>query len=178
MKDIAVAKKYAYALFAEAQAKNELRAAQQGVEEFVRVAQLRESLKQALLHPFIGVEEKKRMIHSALGEYATPLLERFFYLLVAKRRLDLLFVVALEFQEQVDRFMNIRSLRVKTAFPMPETQKKDLQAQLEKWMKSKVRMDVQVDPQLIGGVLIQAPEYVLDQSTKGQLKKLQKQLIG
>ncbi len=178
MKDSVVAKKYAHALFAEAQAKNELRAAQQGLEEFIRVARLRGSLKQILAHPFIAGEEKKRMIHSALGEYATPLLERFLFLLVSKRRLDLLFLIALEFQEAVDRFMNVQSLRVKSAFPMSEPQQKDLQARLEKWLKSKVRMELQVDSSLIGGLVIQTRDHVLDQSLKGQLQKLRQELVG
>jgi len=178
MKDIVVAKKYAQALFDEAQVKNELRAAQQGLEEFIRVARLRSSLKQILEHPFIVAEEKKRMIRSTLGEYATPLLERFLYLLVSKRRLDLLFLIALEFQEDVDRFMNVQSLRVRTAFAMSEAQKSELQKKLEAWLKSKVRMDVQVDPQLIGGLIVQTRDYVIDQSLKGQLKQLQQQLTA
>jgi F-type H+-transporting ATPase subunit delta len=178
MKEIVVAKKYAHALFAEAQAKNELRAAQQGLEEFIRVARLRGSLKAILSHPFIAPDEKKRMIRSALGEYATPLLERFLQLLVVRRRLDLLFLIALEFQNEVDRFMNVQSLRIKTAFPMTDPQQKQLQAKLESWLKSKVRMDIQVDPQLIGGLIIQTRDYVLDQSLKGQLVKLERQLAA
>src|SRR5258708_29961009 len=164
MKEIAVAKKYAHALFAEAQAKNELRAAQQGLDEFIRIAPLRVSLKAILSPPFIAPAEKKRMIHAALGEYATPLLERFLQLLVSRRRLDLLFLIAMEFQEEVDRFMNVQSLRVETAFPMSEAQQKELQGKLEKWLKSKVRMTVHVDPSLIGGLLIQTRDHVLDQS--------------
>jgi F-type H+-transporting ATPase subunit delta len=178
LKDGVVAKKYAHALFAEAQAKNELRAAQQGLEEFIRIARLRGSLKQILAHPFIAADEKKRMIRSALGEYATPLLERFLFLLVSKRRLDLLFLIALEFQDEVDRFMNVQSLRVRTAFPISEAQQKLLQGKLESWLKSKVRMEIQVDPQLIGGLIIQTRDYVLDQSLKGQLKQLQQQLVA
>jgi F-type H+-transporting ATPase subunit delta len=178
MRDIVVARKYAHALFLEAQSKNELRAAQQGLDEFIRVARLRSSLKAVLSHPFIPTEEKKRMIHSALGEYATPLLERFLQLLVSKRRLDLLYLIALEFQSEVDRFANVQSLLVRAAFPMSEAQQKDLQIKLEKWLKSKVRMDVQVDSSLIGGVLIQTRDHVLDQSLKGQLEKLRHQLVS
>ncbi len=178
MKDIVVARKYAHALFLEAQRKNELRAAQQGLDEFIRVARLRSSLKAVLSHPFIATDEKKRMIQAALGEYATPLIERFLHLLVAKRRLDLLYLIALEFQSEVDRFMNVQSLQVKAAFPLAEAQQKDLQAKLEKWLKSKVRMEVQVDPGLIGGLLIQTQDHVMDQSLKGQLEKLKSQLTA
>lgn len=178
MKDLVIAKKYAQALFAQAQAKNELRACQQGLEEFVRIARLRGSLKQILAQPFISLAEKKRVIQSVLGEYATPLLERFFSLLVKKRRLDSLFLIAQEFQEYVDRFQKVQALRVRTAFPMPETQQKQLKERLEAWLKSKVRMDVQVDSQLIGGLIVQTRDHVLDQSLKGQLRKLERQLAA
>ena len=118
------------------------------------------------------------MIHSALGEYATPLLETFLDLLVRKRRLDLLFAIAQEFQAEVDRFQKVQALKVRTAFPLSESEQKALQIRLEAWLKSKVRMDVQLDSTLIGGLVIQTRDHVLDQSLKGQLKKLQQQLTA
>jgi len=178
MKDLVVAQKYAQALFAEARVKNELRPCQEGLEEFVRVARLRESLIQVLSHPFIAEDEKKRLIHAALGNGATALLERFLLLLVEKHRLNLLFAIGQEFQAEVDRFQNVQALSVRSAFPLPEPHRNDLQARLETWLKSKVRMEVQVDPSLIGGLIIQTRDYVLDQSLKGQLKKLEGVLYG
>jgi F-type H+-transporting ATPase subunit delta len=129
-----------------------------------------------LSHPFIAGEEKRRMIHSALGEYATPLLERFFALLIQRRRFALLFAIAQEFQEEVDLDQNVEAIRVRSAMPMSETQKKQLKTELEKWLGAKVRMDVQIDSSLIGGVVIQTRDRVLDQSLSGQLKELQQQL--
>jgi F-type H+-transporting ATPase subunit delta len=178
MQDTVAARKYAKSLFAEAQAKNQLLACQQGLEEIVRVCRLRRSLKEILVHPFIPSQEKQRMIHSALGEYSTPLLEQFLFLLVRKRRFELLFLIAQEFQEEVDRFHNIQPLRVRVAFSMSEANQKHLKEHLEKWLGSKVRMDVEVDPALIGGLVIQTKDQVLDQSLRGQLKRLQAQLTA
>ena len=177
MKELVVAQKYAHALFAEAQAKGDLRACQEGLEEFLRVARLRGDLARILSHPFISADEKRGMIHSALGSRAAPLVERFFLLLVEKHRIGLLSAIGQEFQAEVDRFQNVQALKVRSAFPMSEAQQKDLQAGLEAWLKSKVRMDVQVDASLIGGLVIQTRDHVLDQSLKGQLKKLQQQLM-
>jgi F-type H+-transporting ATPase subunit delta len=178
MKDLVVAQKYAHALFAEAQAKNELSACQQGLEELVRVAQLRRSLLEILSDPFIATEDKQRLNQAVLGSHATPLLERFLLLLVHKHRLDLLFAIAQEFQAEVDRFQNVQALKVRSAFALSESQQKDLLKKLEAWLKSKVRMEIQVDASLIGGLVIQTRDHVLDQSLKGQLKKLQKQLTA
>ena len=178
MKDLVVAQKYALALFAETQTKKELPACQKGLDEFIRIARLRASLIRILSHPFIAAEEKRRMVHLSLGERSTPLLERFLLLLVDKHRLNLLFAIGQEFQAEVDRFQNVQALKVCSAFPLSDSQQKELQGKLEAWLKSKVRMDVQVDASLIGGLVIQTRDHVLDQSLKGQLKKLEGVLYG
>lgn len=176
MKNTSVAHKYAKALFEEALAKEELLACQQGLEEIVRVARMRDSLRRILAHPFIAGPEKKAILRAALGEYATPLLKRFLNLVVEKRRFDLLFAIAQEFQDEVDRYQKVQAIHVRTALPMTEGQRKTLKDHLETWLRSKVRMGVQVDSQLIGGLVIQTQDRECDQSLKGQLKRLQQQL--
>ena len=176
MKDLVVAQKYAHALFAEAQKNSAQQACQQGLEEFVRVARLRASLIQVLSHPFISEDEKGRLVQSSLGEHASALLVRFLLLLVKKQRVNLLFNVVQEFQMEVDRFQNVQALKIRSAFALSESEQKALQAQLETWLKSKVRVEVQVDSSLIGGIVVQTRDHVLDQSLKGQLEKLQQQL--
>ncbi len=178
MKNLVVARKYAQALFAEVQSKNELQAVQQGLEEFVRVARFKAELKQVLAHPFIDLAEKKNVIHAVLGGSAMPVLEKFLMLLVSRRRLDQLYPIALEFKTLVGLWMKVQSLSVTTAFALSDTQQKLLQEKLEKWCSSKVHMDVQVDESLIGGLVVQSRDYVLDQSLKGQLKKLEQQLTA
>jgi F-type H+-transporting ATPase subunit delta len=176
MQDTGAARKYAKSLFSVAQAKNEVLACQQGLQEIGRVTKLRASLKDVLAHPFISLDEKRKMLHSALGEYATPLLERFLLLLVEKHRMSLFPLIVDYFQDEVDFFQNVQPLKIRTAFALSDTQRKELQQKLEGWLQAKVRMDVQVDPQLIGGLTIQTRDRVLDQSLKGQLKKLQNAL--
>lgn len=178
MQDSVAARKYARALFAEAQKANQLLACQQGLEEIVRVGLKKPSLRQVLSHPSISADEKKGMMHSVMSEYATPLLERFVALLVRKHRFDLLPAILQEFKREVDVFQNIQSLKVRTALPMTETQQKALEARMEKWLGAKVRMEIQVDPSLIGGIVVQTRDLVLDESLKSQLKRLQKQLTA
>jgi F-type H+-transporting ATPase subunit delta len=178
MKDIGAARRYAQALFNEAQKKNQVLACMQGLEELSRIVKLTPCLQEALEHPFIPIDEKKRVLHSALGEYGTPLLETFLSLLVAKHRFALLSAILEAFRQEVDQSQGIEPLTVRTAAPLSEAQQKDLKTKIEAWLKAKVRMTVQLDPQLIGGVVIQTRDHILDQSLKGQLKRLQQQLIG
>jgi F-type H+-transporting ATPase subunit delta len=178
MKDTAAAHKYANALFNQAQTTKQVLACQQGLEEIARVVKASDSLRRILIQPFIAFSEKQKLIHSALGEYATPLLERFLNLLVQKRRFDLLTTIVEDFQAEVDRSQNVQALRVRSAFPMNDSQKKTLQQKLEDWLHSKVRMDLVVDPDLIGGLVVQTRDGVMDQSLRTQLKRLQKAMVG
>ena len=178
MKDTVAAQKYAKALFAQANVNKQIRACQQGLEEISRIVRARDSLRRILTQPFIAVAEKKNLLHSALGEYATPLLERFLNLLVQKRRFDLLPEIVRQFQAEVDQAENVQAVRVKAAYAMNDSQKKTLQQKLEKWLNAKVRMDVAVDPDLIGGLVIQTRDGEMDQSLKTQLQRLKEAMIG
>jgi F-type H+-transporting ATPase subunit delta len=173
MHDAVVARKYAQALFDQARETNQILACQQGLEELVRVVKLQATLKDVVNHPFISQDDKKRVLHSALGEFATLLLERFLYMLVRKHRFGHLPLIAEEFQREMDRYQNVQPLRVRSAVALSESQQQALRTHLEKWLEAKVRMDVQVDPSLIGGIVVQTQDRILDQSLKGQLRRLQ-----
>jgi F-type H+-transporting ATPase subunit delta len=178
MKDTVASRKYAKALFAEAQAKNQIRACQQGLEEIAHIIRLRDSLRRILIQPFIPLQEKQKLIHSSLGEYATPLLERFLNLLVQRRRFDLLPEIVQQFQDEVDRSEHVEAVRVRAAYAMSDAQKKTLQQKLETWLNAKVRMDVAVDPELIGGLVVRTRDREMDQSLKTKLKRLKEAMIG
>jgi len=176
MHETVAASKYARALFEQAKETQQVLACQQGLDEVGRVLGQSPALREILQHPFIGNEEKKRLLHSALGEYATPLLERFLQLLIARHRFSLVPLIVREFQDQVDRYENIEPLRVRTAVALSGVQQRSLKTHLEKWLGAQVRVDWQVDPALIGGLIVQTRDRILDESLKGQLKRLQARL--
>jgi F-type H+-transporting ATPase subunit delta len=176
LKDTVAARKYAKALFLQAQSTNQVLACQQGLDEVERIIGARESLRRILSHPFIVSQEKQKLIHSVLGEYATPLLERFLNLLIQKRRFDLLPVVVQEFRAEVDASQNIRSVAVATAYPMNEAQTHTIKQKLETWLHAKVRMNLVVNPELMGGLVIRTSDQECDQSLRTQLRRLQTQL--
>jgi F-type H+-transporting ATPase subunit delta len=176
MHDLTAARKYAQSLFAEAKAHVQLLACTQGLSQATKALRTKRSVQDVLVHPFITPAEKKGVVNSVLGEFKTPLLERFLMLLVEKRRIGLLEAIAVEFQAAVDRFNGVQPLKVRTAMPMAPAQQEQLRMKLEAWLNSKIRMEIFVEPQLIGGVVIETPNHVLDQSVLGQLRRVERQL--
>jgi F-type H+-transporting ATPase subunit delta len=172
MKDTVTARKYARVLFAQAQKTNQIRACQQGLEELLRVTHARASLREILMQPFIASPEKQKLLHASLGEYATPLLERFLSLLVRSRRIGLLPLIVDYFEEEVDRSNQVQEVQVRSAFPLSDAQRKTLQEKLEAWLNSKVRLKLGVEPELIGGLVLQTRDHQLDQSLRGKIEQL------
>ena len=177
MKDTVAARKYAKALFAQAQADKQVRACQQGMEEIARIVRARDSLRRVVMQPFITSAEKEKLVRDAMGEFATPLMERFLRILIENRRFDLLPLIEQQFQEEVDRSQGVQAVRVRAAFPMNDAQRKSLQSKLETWMDSKVRMELAIEPELIGGLFVQFRDRELDQSLRTQLKRLKDVMI-
>ena len=63
-----------------------------------------------------------------------------------------------------------------SAFPMEDADVSGLVAALKKRLGVEVRVSKQVDPSLIGGVLVRAGDTVIDGSVRGRLNKLVEQL--
>lgn len=61
---------------------------------------------------------------------------------------------------------------VVSAFELTEKQQKDLSASLTKKLGQDVKLDCSVDESLLGGVIVQAGDLVIDGSLKGRLDKM------
>jgi F-type H+-transporting ATPase subunit delta len=68
--------------------------------------------------------------------------------------------------------------RVTSARPLGETEKTELQTNLEKLTGKRVNLTFDVDENLIGGVVTRIGSTVYDGSVKTQLEELKQQLIG
>ncbi len=65
-----------------------------------------------------------------------------------------------------------------SAFPIESAALADLAAQLEKRFARKLHLDVQLDPELMGGVRVVVGDEVLDTSVKARLEKMKAALTA
>lgn len=93
-------------------------------------------------------------------------------LLLENGRLALLPVIAQQFEKLKAEQSGQIEADIASAYPLSDEQVKEMVGLLEKRFARKVSAHVSVDPELIGGVKINAGDVVIDASVRGQLHNM------
>jgi F-type H+-transporting ATPase subunit delta len=101
----------------------------------------------------------------------------FVNILSDRGRLPLLEEIIDEYQTLLDQRMGIARARITAAHPLDAVQQRELIDRLEQITGKQVRMEVAIDPSLIGGVIAQIGSTVYDGSVRQQLQAFKGRLI-
>lgn len=173
--DRKIAKPYAHAAFAIAKATTTLTQWSDFLEVLGYVMQDRK-LQQIVKNPEVGQKQLAEWLGSAGKEFQQQEFKNFLDLLAENRRLDYAKIIAEEFLKLRKKDEGKISVNVTSAREIsPEDQQK-IEKALERRYSKKVELTLQLNPQLIGGVVIRVGDQVFDGSLQNKLFKLQQQL--
>lgn len=133
-------------------------------------------LKELLEDPRVLPEEKKKNIKNAVRNQVGPIVANFLYLLVDKGREGLLPDILREFGAYADRLRNIVEAEVRSAVQITDKDFRELEQRLCKAAGKKVRLTRVIDTSLIGGLVVQMGDTVIDGSVVKRLALLKKHL--
>ncbi|BCO10128.1 ATP synthase subunit delta [Desulfolithobacter dissulfuricans] len=138
-----------------------------------------EGVADALTNPLYPLEARQKvMAKIAESAGADAILTRFLDLLVEKKRAGILPDIALEMKAMVDREQGISHGSLISAIQLDASLLEKIQATLEKITGTKVILETQVDPSIIGGIIAKVGDLVLDGSIKTQLNGLKESIKG
>ncbi|WP_367569068.1 ATP synthase F1 subunit delta [Lacrimispora sp.] len=172
-----ISKVYGDALFEEALEKQEIDALFEEVKGLKEVWNQNPALGQLLDNPKIGKEEKTGMIKSIFQGRTSEDLMGFLAVIVNKGRQKEIPAICEYFVNAVKEYKNIGVAHVTSAVELKEEQKAQLVKKLlDTTGYADVEMDYQVDPALIGGMIIRINGRVVDSSIRTQLHELRRSL--
>ena len=131
-------------------------------------------LKQAMTNPTLTKEEKIKLLNSVFNNKASKLTQGFINLVVENGREDYFHRIALSFQELYRKDKNIVVTHLTTAIELDEPLKKKIINSVEEQENSKVELRTEVNPDIIGGYILDIDGKRLDASIIRQLSKLYK----
>jgi len=133
-------------------------------------------LAQVLHNPQLESTQKARILADLAGD-EEPLFTNFLRLAAEKGRAGEIVEIAHEFERLVAREERRLTVELTTARELSDDEAKAIVSQIEKAAGRTVEATRSVDPDLVGGIVLQAGEYRVDASIRGRLERLRQDLI-
>lgn len=173
------AHRYAKALFGLARDEHRHREVRAELEGLSALFSDSRELRAALLTPRHPASERK----AALREIArrtdvTPLVQNFLSYLIDQRRMIDFAAIAEAYGEFADAAEGLLTAEVVAASPLDDRRKDRLRRALSERTGQEVRLEIEVDPTLLGGAIAKVGDLVFDGSLRTQLGQLRATLAG
>ncbi len=174
-----IAERYAQALSAAVPDNAELARVREDLGALAAAAEAVPDLGRALSSPVVDPAAKLRVVR-ALAEKggARPTTVRFLEVLAAHDRLAIFGEIVDAVGRAIDRRLGVVEAEVRTAVPLEAGTRERLVRILERLSRTRVRIKEVVDPDLVGGLVVQVGGTVYDGSLKTQLADLRSRLVG
>jgi F-type H+-transporting ATPase subunit delta len=167
---------YANALFEAAQERGKLERVGDELAQLVAAERDVPELRELLRNPQLDPRARRAALEDVLGE-SDELLRNFLLVLSDKGRAGQLEEIAAEFERLVAEAAGIVHAELTTAVELSDDEADKLLAQIEQASGRKVEATRAVDPDLIGGIVLQVGSHRLDASVRGRLDRLRRQLV-
>lgn len=174
-----VARRYARALIELCdEQKNHAVIAKQ-LESFASLYKESEPLQNVIKSPVVDLEEKKAILGKLFAKalYA-PMTKNFLLVLLDHGRMTQIEDVYADFAELIDQRSKRVRATVKSAVPLAKADLNRIQSALQRLTGSTVLLETEVDEDLIGGVVTQIGNLVLDGSVRTQLETIGERLLA
>ena len=167
-------KRYAQAVFEIALEDNKLKEWQ---STLIKIAKLIEDEEFVALveNPKVPFDLKMKLVQEKLGK-TSPMALNLVYLLISKGKLKTVSQIVEEYGYLMNEHYGIKSAQVTTAIPLDTVEMDKLGQRLEAVTGKKVTMNVQVNPDILGGFIARIDDSLIDGSIRSRLEILRKRL--
>ncbi len=131
-------------------------------------------LVKLLSSPVILNDEKKNVINSIFGNSGT--VHDFICLVTDKKRISFFDKMTENFNIRYNNYKNIAEMTVITSIPLKKELCDRLIKKLEEKSGKTVKLTQEVDPAIIGGLILKQGNTLIDNSVRGRLEAVAKQL--
>jgi F-type H+-transporting ATPase subunit delta len=131
-----------------------------------------------LANPAIPFDDRAEIVNQVLGKRVSEKARNLVLLLVRRGRSELLPRVASEYRRLYDRHEGIVEATVISATELGEDELAAIRSRIGELTSGKVEMTTTLDPSILGGVIIQLGDQLIDGSVRGRLERLRNQLAA
>ena len=137
------------------------------------------NLQLTLHNPGVDIEKKRDILNAILDRTQPgPLVRNFIMLLLEKDRLNQFDLICDYYTRMADEQLGRITAQVITAVELDAEQYQAVEQKVAAATQKEVRLETQVDPSILGGMIVRINHTVLDGSLQGRLNRLRQELVG
>jgi F-type H+-transporting ATPase subunit delta len=170
-----IAEVYARALFEVAKEHDVLDRVHEELGEFAEALDEDRNLQVFLFSPYFSSEEKRDGVSSIVSE-ADEHVVNFLELLAERHRMPALFRIKREFDSLWAEENQLLPVTVTSAVELDEGLVDEIGEKIEEQTGRKVELSSNVDPDVLGGLMVRVGNMVLDGTVRNRLERLRKQV--
>jgi F-type H+-transporting ATPase subunit delta len=170
-----IATVYARSLFEVASDQDKLDLVREQISEFADAVSENRELQVFLFSPYFSSEEKKDGLDRALTD-VDPVVDNFLKLLVEKHRMPVIFRIRAEYDRLWEEENKLLPVEITSAVELPEATVKQLGDRISEQTGRRVELSSHVEPEILGGIVVQVGNSVLDASIRNRLEQLRRQV--
>ncbi|MFQ5602153.1 MAG: ATP synthase F1 subunit delta [bacterium] len=178
MKENVLAKRYARALFEIAKERGLLDKIYHEIDFLNKNLQSNEELQLFFSSQEMSKKEKKTTLDKMLQDRVSNVFFNFLSLLLMKNRESLFSTIAKQFGIMFDDHNKKIRAKATTAVPLDSKSFSNLKSHLDNAYSADVQISNQVDPSILGGIIVNIQGQVFDGCLQSQLHRLKSKLIA
>jgi F-type H+-transporting ATPase subunit delta len=137
-----------------------------------------ERVGRMLANPALPLQERIDMAKSIFGNTVSQPVLNLIGLMLRRGRIHELSQLAAEFRRLDNARQGITVATAISAAPLTQDEIRALTQRLEGLTGGRVELEVQVDPSLLGGLVVRVGDRMIDGSVRGRLERLRNQLVS
>jgi F-type H+-transporting ATPase subunit delta len=168
-----IAEVYGRSLFAVAQERGTLDEVREQLGQFAEALHDNRDLAVFFFSPYFSTPEKKDGLKQTV-EDADPTLINFLELLIEKHRMPAIFRIRRHYDGLWEQENKILPVQISTATALDEATVKQIGDRIAKDTGQKIELTADVNPDILGGIVLRVGNSILDASIRNRLDNLRK----
>jgi ATP synthase F1 delta subunit len=170
-----IAEVYSRSLFEVAQEHDVIDRVHDELGEFVDALDQSRDLQIFFFSPYFSSQEKKEGIEKAISD-GDERFVRFLELLAERHRMPAIFRIRREYDRMWAEENKLLQVSVTSAVKLDQQIVEDIGKRIEDQTGKRIELSSRVDPEILGGLVLQVGNMVMDASIRSRLEQLRKQV--
>ena len=171
-----IAAVYARSLFEVASEQDKLDVVREQIGAFADALDDTRELQVFFFSPYFSTQEKEDGLERAVSD-ADPVVLNFLKLLIEKHRMPVIFRVRATYDRMWEEENKLLPVEITSAVELDESIVRQLGDRIAEQTGRKVELSSRVEPEILGGIVVQVGNSVLDASIRNRLEQLRRQVV-